>query len=126
MYHPSLLVTRDDPNAVLPCKSSTSSIGYNITAIRVSEVINNKTTVFDTGLVIKQPNGYYLEIVGNELLRNSGYTLTNGIEIINPDYTGRILFSLTKNDDSKPDITLPFALCKIVLHRNYSYSIEEC
>lgn len=125
MYHPSILVKRDHPNALLPSKDTPSSIGYNITAIGVSEVINPKTTVFDTGLIINQPNGYYLEIVGNNFLRNSGYVLTNGVEIINPDHTGRILFSLTKIDDTSPVLTVPFTLCQLRLQRNSSSKIEE-
>ncbi len=46
-------------------------------------------------------------IVARSSLAKTGYIISNCVGIIDPSYTGNLLISLTKIDDSLPDITLP-------------------
>jgi len=122
---PSVLFIRDDPNAVIPTKGTPFSIGYDLTCISVLKKIGKLTTLYDTGLRVKPPCGYYTEILPRSSLSKTGYMLSNSVGVIDPDYTGRLLISLTKVDESLPDLELPFVRCQLVLRKAEFYSMIE-
>lgn len=122
---PSVTFIRDNPSAVLPTKGTHLSIGYDLTCISVVKKLGQKTTLYDTGLKILPPCGYYTEILPRSSLSKTGYMLTNSVGIIDPDYTGTLLISLTKIDDSLPDLEVPFVKCQLVLRKAEFYKLEE-
>jgi hypothetical protein len=122
MYHPTILFTRQEQDAVIPDEDSLFT-GYNLTAISVEEIISDKTTLFNTGLsILNQPSGYYLKIVPNDSLYRTGYILNSGV--IEP-VTGRILLAFTKIDPTKPDLVLPFRECRLILSQSKFYNLQE-
>jgi dUTP pyrophosphatase len=116
-----------ESTSVMPTKGTKDSVGYDLTALSVYKKLSDKTTLFDTGLKIKPPKGYYIEIIPRSSLSKTGYMLSNSVGIIDPDYTDRLLIALTKVDDTLPDISLPFTKCQMILrkHEDYTFSRVE-
>ena len=73
--------------------------------------------MYDTGITCCPPPGYYTEIVARSSIVKTGYILTNGIGIIDPSYRGTLRICLTKVDDTKPDITVPFRLAQLIVRK---------
>lgn len=111
--------------AVVPTKGTTFSVGYDLTAISLSKKINNVTYLYNTGLMVKPPEGYYLEILPRSSLIKTGYMLANSVGIIDSDYRGELLIALNKVDSTVPDLELPFTRCQLVLRKYENYSVTQ-
>jgi len=122
---PCVLFVRDDPNAVIPTKGTPLAIGYDLTAISIAKKLTSRTTLYDTGIKVQPPCGYYTEILPRSSLSKTGYVLSNSVGTIDPDYTGRLLIALTKVDDSCPDLELPFTRCQLILRRAEFFNVCE-
>lgn len=96
-----------DEDAVIPTKAHEEDIGYDLTIIKVFRCISAQTTLYDTGLAMSPPDGFYLEILPRSSLSKTGYMLSNSVGVIDPQYTGNLMVALTKVDPSMPDIELP-------------------
>lgn len=107
----------NDKRAVFPTKSHPTDVGYDLTAISVYKKISDRITLFDTGVSICPPPGYYTEIVPRSSISKTGYMLSNSVGTIDRDYTGNLLIALTKVDDSLPDLTVPFTRCQLTLNK---------
>ena len=70
--------------------------------------INSKTTLYDTGICLDIPVGYYVEIVPRSSIVKSGYMLSNSIGIIDCSYKGNLYVGLTKICDDAIEIEYPF------------------
>lgn len=111
---PPCKVFRTHESAVIPSKSRVSDAGYDLTIIEKVKQLNNKTTLYNTGIKIKLVHGMYAEVVPRSSLSKSGHMLANSIGIIDNSYTGNIMIALTKVDENAPDITLPFRCCQLI------------
>jgi len=120
-----ILFVKDDPNAVVPIKGTTDSVGYDLTAISVYKQLSKNTALYDTGIKVQPPKGYYTEIVPRSSLTKTGYCLSNSIGIIDSDYTGRLLIALTRIDDSFPELTLPFTRCQLILRKHEDCNLRQ-
>ena len=94
-----------------------SDAGYDLTIISLYKTFSNKTKLYDTGIKIDIPNGYYVEIVPRSSISKSGYMLSNSIGIIDQGYKGNLYVALTKIDDEMPDLTLPFKCCQLLIKK---------
>ena len=110
-------IVLDHKHAVSPRKAHPSDIGYDLTAIGVDKVVSDRIVLFETGIRVCPPKGYYIEIVPRSSISKSGYILANSVGTIDPDYTGTLKIALIKVDEKMPDITLPFTLCQMVLRK---------
>ena len=106
-----------DPGATLPTKAHPSDIGYDVTSISFSAVLNNGVCVIidnidqlpdfacaaihdanyaishyivDTGIHVRPAPGYYCELVPNSRQAKTTVSWNNSIGIIDPTYTGSI------------------------------------
>jgi dUTP pyrophosphatase len=107
----------DDERAVVPAKAHPSDIGYDLTAIDVFKQISESITLFETGIRVSPPEGYYLEILPRSSMSKTGYMLANSVGTIDPDYTGTLKIALIKVVKELPDIKLPFTRCQLVLRK---------
>lgn len=110
-------VVLDSEDAVFPKKAHNSDIGYDLTAISVFKKISDKITLFETGIKVSSPDGFYIEIIPRSSLSKTGYMLANSVGIIDPEYTGTLKIALIKVDDTLPDIELPFTRCQLILRK---------
>lgn len=110
-------VVFDDEKAVFPTKAHPSDIGYDLTAIDIFKKISGRITMFETGIRVSPPAGYYLEILPRSSLSKTGYMLANSVGTIDPDFTGTLKIALIKVDESLPDLELPFTRCQLVMRK---------
>ena len=122
---PDVDYAKTSPYAVTPTRGTPLSIGYDLTAISVFKKLSNRTTLYDTGIKVNPPCGYYVEILPRSSLSKTGYMLSNSVGVIDPDYTGNLLIALTKVDDSLPDLTFPFTRCQMVLRKAEFFNFHE-
>jgi dUTP pyrophosphatase len=115
-----------DKNAIVPQRATDGSVGYDLTAIKLFKKVSENTFLYDTGIQIAPPAGYYTEIVPRSSLIKTGYMLANSVGVIDSDYRGNLMIALTKVDQSAPDLELPFTKCQLLVRKEeISYSFEE-
>lgn len=107
----------DDDRAVVPTKAYPSDIGYDLTTVSVFKRVSNTVILFDTGIRVSPPDGYYLEIIPRSSLSSTGYMLANSVGIIDPSFLGTLKIALIKVDKEQEDIKLPFTKCQLVLRK---------
>lgn len=106
-----------DPGATIPTRAHETDVGYDITSISLSAILQNEARVIiddveqlpdlacasfhdknhiidyyivDTGVHITPPPGYYFELVPNSRQAKTTVSWGNSIGIIDPSYTGSI------------------------------------
>lgn len=113
------------PNAVIPSKKYASDAGYDLTIIKEVKKISKKTTIYDTGIQISTPPGFYTKIYARSSIVKSGYMITNNCGIIDSNYHGNIYIALTKIDDELPDLQLPFRCAQLILEVQHHFVMNE-
>lgn len=106
-----------DPGATLPTRAHTTDVGYDVTSISLSAVLNSGARVIidnidqlpdlacasfhddnyaisyyivDTGIHVRPAPGYYCELIPNSRQAKTTVRWNNSIGIIDPEYTGSI------------------------------------
>ena len=106
----------DFPHEVVtPQKAHGSDVGHDLSAIGVAKQISAMTALYETGVSVCPPDGYYVQILPRSSLSKSGYVLSNSVGIIDPSYRGTLKIALTKIDPSAPAIEFPFRCAQMVL-----------
>lgn len=111
--------------AFVPSKERASDVGYDLTIIERVKNIGSKTVMYDTGIIVSPPFGFYTKIVPRSSLTKSGYILTNSMGIIDGTYRGTLKICLSKIDDDIEDLKLPFKCCQLILEKHTHYLTEE-
>ena len=111
-------------DAILPFKHRFSDVGYDLTIIKVHKHLDNGCIMFDTGIKIQVPCGYYVEIVPRSSLIKSGWILSNSVGIIDASYTGNLYIALTRIDSSAENIKLPFTGFQMLLRKQEYFKIS--
>ena len=104
------------PAAVAPRKAHDGDAGFDIYIIEKLEDLTDRTALYDTGVQIQVPPGYYVELVPRSSISRTGYTLANGVGIIDQGYTGNIKAAVTR---ASPDdtIELPFKGFQLIVRQ---------
>lgn len=124
MYNTTMIqCKRTHSNAVIPVSAGEQEVGYDLTAISLDKQINDNTYMYDTGIQVKPPDGYYLEIIPRSSIVKTGYMLANSIGIIDPTYRGNLKIVLTKVSPNAPDLQLPFTKCQLVLRKMETFPV---
>jgi len=121
---PPLQFYLEDKDAVIPSKAYLSDTGYDLTVIKKVKDIGDKTALYDTGVVVVPPDGYYTRVVGRSSISKTGYTLANCEGIIDNAYRGTIKIALHKYDDTKPDIECPHKIAQLIIEKRYDLPVE--
>jgi dUTP pyrophosphatase len=122
---PEAYVLKTDVDAILPSKSKTSDVGYDLSIIKESKKLLNNVILYDTGIQICVQHGLYAEVVPRSSLSKSGYMLANSIGIIDPSYTGNIFIALIKICPDAEEIKFPFRCCQIIFRQQYHVNINN-
>ena len=121
----SCLVFRTCPEAVLPSQSRVTDAGHDLTIIKKVKDLTPKVSLYDTGLRVRVPHGYYTEIVPRSSLSKTGYMLANSIGVIDRSYNGNLLIALAKIDETTPTLSLPFRCCQLIFRKQEFLRVEE-
>ncbi len=111
---PSIGFRLEREDAVAPSKRIID-VGYDLTIVDVFKRPTKLTTLYETGVSINTPLGYYAEVVPRSSISKTGYMLANNTGIIDPSYTGTIKVALIKVDQSMPDLTLPVCVAQLII-----------
>ena len=114
---PVLKIYKADVGAIVPSKNNYSDAGLDLTIIREHKVLNTDTVLYDTGIKLEIPNGYYVEIVPRSSISRSGYALANSIGIIDQGYTGNLYVALRKINNDCENLVLPYKCCQIIMKK---------
>jgi dUTP pyrophosphatase len=83
------------------------------------------TALYNTGIKLDIPIGYYVELVPRSSISKSGYMLANSIGIIDCSYKGELLVALTKISANAAEIEYPFRCCQLIMKKQiFPYIVE--
>lgn len=123
---PILKFLKSSPDAITPLKANYSDVGHDLSIISIHSIISDPITkLYNTGIKLNIPIGYYVEIVPRSSISKSGYMLANSIGIIDCSYKGELLVALTKINQDAPDITFPFRCCQLIMRKQIFQELEE-
>ena len=112
----SFQFVRTHPNAVVPTKGHPDDSGYDLVLVeKIKEV--NGVGMYDTGIAVAPPTGFYFEVYGRSSISKTGYMLANNVGIIDQGYRGSIKIALVKINAAAPDLQLPIRLCQLIPRR---------
>jgi dUTP pyrophosphatase len=114
-----MLCLKKSKDAVTPERAGPNEIGFDLTLIRKVKEIDDFTIMYDTDIVIKPPDGFYVEIVPRSSIVKSGWFMANGIGIIDPTYRDTLKVVLKRVDKLQPEVPLPSRLCQLILRPVY-------
>ena len=142
---PTIKVFKVDERAVVPTKARYSDAGYDLTIISEYKRLSKNTAIYDTGIQLEIPNGYYVEIVPRSSISRSGYMLANNVGIIDQGYRGNLYVALTRVNaeadaeadagagaDSGIDINdlaewrLPWKCCQMIVKKQIYSKLTLC
>jgi dUTP pyrophosphatase len=89
-----LQVKKTDPNAIIPTRAHPTDAGLDLTVLGVIKILDDNVALFDTGIAVTPPDGYYTEVVLRSSASKLGISLANGTGIIDPAYTGSIMMAI--------------------------------
>jgi len=112
-------------NAIAPSKERVSDSGYDLTIIDIVKKFNSKTTLYTTGIKVKPPFGWYVDVVPRSSIIKTGYMLANNVGIIDRAYTGEIMIALIKVDETAPDLELPCRIAQMIPRRIAHFNFKE-
>lgn len=106
---------KKDESAIIPSKAGPDEVGYDLTLIKVTKVVNSNTVMYDTGIVVKPPPGHYTEIVPRSSIYKSGWMMANGIGIIDPTYRDTLKIVLVQVNPDSTMIDLPCRIAQLIV-----------
>ncbi len=120
--------TRKD--AVIPTMAHPTDVGYDLTAVAIDSYLPHEaggfhTWIYDTGIAVKPPPGYYFEVVARSSIYKTGWFLANGVGTIDPSYRGSIKIVLNPVGNDIKGLTPPFKVCQLVLRPALYPDFEE-
>lgn len=105
------------PDAVIPVRAGPEEVGYDLTMLEYIKPLCINAHMFDTGIALQPPSGYFAMVVPRSSIVKKGVILSNSVGIIDPTYTGSIKVVLSEIQSGAIDCLkyqLPIALCQIV------------
>lgn len=114
-----MLCLKKSKDAVVPERAGPNEIGFDLTLIRKVKDIDDYTVMYDTDIVIKPPDGFYVEIVPRSSIVKSGWFMANSIGIIDPTYRDTLKVVLKRMDKTQKEVELPSRLCQLILRPVY-------
>ena len=122
----TLRVQKINPNAVIPSKGHPLDTGFDVTAIRVAkENFGPGVTLFGTGLIIRPPDGYYIDMVARSSTCKLGWGIANHVGIIDAQYRGELCIPMFKLTPDAKELELPARIAQIIVRRLELADVEE-
>lgn len=97
-----------------PKRGTEGSAGYDIQLIRLLKKCND-VYFYGTGISVRPPEGYYIDMVPRSSISKTDYILTNSTGVIDADYRGEIIVALRKILPDAEPLELPCKLMQLIL-----------
>lgn len=88
-----------EASAVVPTRAHASDTGLDVTPIAVRKQLRAGTWLLGTGIAVKPPMGFYLDMVGRSSISKTDVQLANGFGVIDEQYRGELLLAVTVKGD---------------------------
>ena len=108
----------------IPTRATNGDVGYDLTLVSLIKQINDCTFMYDTGIHVKPPLGFYTEIVPRSSIYKTGFTLANNIGIIDPGYQGTLKVVVYRIVPNAPLFQLPFKGFQLIVRQAFYPEIE--
>lgn len=105
------------PDAVIPTRAGPEEVGYDLTMIEYDRPTGPHSHMFDTGICVQSPPGYFCMVVPRSSIVRRSVVLTNSVGIIDPTYTGSLKVVLSELHPGAVEVLryqLPLKLCQLV------------
>lgn len=114
-----------DDKAVVPDRAHPTDTGLDVTAISVKKRIDSITFLLGTGIAIKPPKGYYVDMVPRSSISKKGVTIANSFGIIDDTYRGELMVPI-KLDNPMVNYQelIGQPLCQLILRKLYTPEVE--
>lgn len=90
---PTLGFKLQDPTAVLPSKR-VIDVGFDLTIIDVYQTVSDNIIMFETGVALDIPVGYYVELMPRSSMSKTGYMLANSVGVIDPSFFMHLYYQI--------------------------------
>lgn len=104
--------------AVPPTLAYDTDTGYDVTLIKKMKTIRlgsfGEVSLYDSGIIISPPKGYYVDLVARSSLSKTGHMLANGFGVIDNTYRGTLIAAMLKYDIDGSDLELPGKYVQII------------
>lgn len=121
----NLLVKRTNDKSILPRKAHSTDVGYDLIAIDVFKQISNEVFLLETGIAVKPPSGYYVEILPRSSIIKTGWILANSVGVIDPDFRDSLKIAVMRISDDALPVTDIFNRFQLVVRKLTSEDILE-
>ncbi len=121
-----LRVKRLRPDAVLPCRATLGSVGYDLflpSTVQDVMLHGQRPEQFHLGISVAIPEGCYGRIAPRSGLAAQGVTVMAGV--IDPDYTGEVIVLLAVMDSSLITLKKGKPIAQLILERVITPPVVE-
>ena len=104
------------PDAVIPTRAGPNEAGFDLTLVRYVEEVGTNAHMFDTGIAVTPPAGYYSLVVPRSSIVKHNVFLSNSVGVIDPTYTGsiKVVLSSTFHVAVNPRSICGLRLCQLL------------
>lgn len=121
---PVLKYTKTLVEGVPPKKDRFTDSGFDLCLVKKLEE-KDGVVIYDTGISVQPPFGYYFELVARSSIWKSGWMLANNIGIIDAGYNGSITVALVKTHPKAHPPKLPARLVQLIPRKLALMEVEE-
>ena len=83
-----------DDEAVAPVRAHPTDTGLDVTAIRYAKRVDSLTHMFGTGISVKPPKGYYIDMAPRSSITKRGIMIPNSFGVIDDTYRGELMIPI--------------------------------
>lgn len=103
-----------EKDAIMPTKAHFTDAGLDLSIISEYQKIDDRTSLYDTGVRIQPPLGYWTAIFPRSSISKSGFIVHNSVGVVDVSYRGTILIALTRVA-AEATIVFPFKCAQMIL-----------
>lgn len=107
------------PEAVPPQRGNVTDAGFDLTLVKLIKS-EGGVDYFTTGVILEPPSKMWYMLVPRSSMAKSGYTLANGVGIIDSGYRGEIIVALRKVNPDTPAVSLPAKWVQVIPQQWYN------
>jgi len=122
----TLQVQKMLPNAIIPSKAHPLDSGFDISVIRVvNPNFGPGVILYGTGLIVRPPDGFYLDMVSRSSLCKLGWMVANCVGVIDAQYRGELCVPLARLNPDAKELELPSRIAQIIIRPLEIVDVEE-
>ena len=122
----TLQVQKMVPEAIIPTRAHPLDSGFDLTVIRVvNPNFGPGVVLYGTGLIVRPPDGYYVDMVARSSTCKLGWGVANAVGIIDAQYRGELCVPMFKLSPEAKELELPARVAQMIVRRLEMADLEE-